>query len=741
MLLSLACLFALAALLAVLVYFRGEAAQFYAWPASTWQAEALGLLLSLGGVALLFFLYRREPRGLLAAVVLGIAVRLGFALALLPGAVPFSDFSQVWEIATGVASGQTLLYKSFFPEWCNYIASVKLLVEWTGLSYNGLVLVASVCGCIAVVEVFLLTCILARDRNLGLLAASLYAWMPSQVVYGLVPTPDAVAMVFMLAATCLLALQLRGSVGLRRFFLLAAVSGLLIGFGSSFKPVGMVLAIAYAMALAFSASPTSRSGDGVGLRRGAVCSVLSVAIVAALGAGLPQLARLSSECVLGTEISHSAAASYLCVGLNTEGEGQIHLGSKSRYYNELRMAGASEEEAASSTRAMLAQDWSENAAALPRLFLKKVVWAWQDDLAPADFLEGRSVDASRLGGLGAALYGAASALAGPLSQGWYLAVMACAAAGAAGAARRGGGASYGMQMAALFILGFALLLLISEAQSRYKSNVLPFVVVFAALGLSALPGIGRTLPGRASASAPSYSPVARVGTKGDDPMTDKSVLFVVMPAYNEEENISTVLEEWYPVVERVDSTPEGRGSRLVVFDDGSSDGTLAAMRRFGEDHPLLVPMSKRNSGHGATVYEAYEYALGAGADWVFQTDTDGQTRPDEFWRLWDARRGCDMAAGVRASREDGFSRIAVAKSLKLVLLLTCRVAVPDANVPFRLMSTESLGKCLAFVPKGFNLTNVALSVAYLKLRKRVEWYPITFRERQGGSTRSISPVL
>lgn len=125
-------------------------------------------------------------------------------------------------------------------------------------------------------------------------------------------------------------------------------------------------------------------------------------------------------------------------------------------------------------------------------------------------------------------------------------------------------------------------------------------------------------------------------------------LYIVMPAYNEEANIRSVLEQWYPVVEQV-----GGGSRLMVFDDGGCDSTFDIMREFAVEHPRFDAITKLNSGHGATLLEAYRYALDAGADWVFQTDSDGQTFPDEFWQLWNSRGRCEMAAGWRTLEKTG----------------------------------------------------------------------------------------
>jgi len=48
-----------------------------------------------------------------------------------------------------------------------------------------------------------------------------------------------------------------------------------------------------------------------------------------------------------------------------------------------------------------------------------------------------------------------------------------------------------------------------------------------------------------------------------------------MPAYNEEKNIGTVIEQWYPVVERI-----GGESRLVILNDGSRDGTYEMIRKY-----------------------------------------------------------------------------------------------------------------------------------------------------------------
>lgn len=208
-------------------------------------------------------------------------------------------------------------------------------------------------------------------------------------------------------------------------------------------------------------------------------------------------------------------------------------------------------------------------------------------------------------------------------------------------------------------------------------------------------------------------------------MSDK--LYIVMPAYNEEANIETVVAEWHPVVENI-----GPDSRLVVVNDGSKDKTYDKLLELKEKYPQLEPVTKANSGHGATVLFAYNYALDHGADYIFQTDSDGQTRPDEFGPFWNDRKIYDAIIGHRNHRQDGFSRVFVTKTLKLVIRLVFGVSVTDANTPFRLMPRATLEKYLPKIPKDFNLSNVILSVLLVKNKDNVKFVPITFRPRQGG---------
>lgn len=207
-------------------------------------------------------------------------------------------------------------------------------------------------------------------------------------------------------------------------------------------------------------------------------------------------------------------------------------------------------------------------------------------------------------------------------------------------------------------------------------------------------------------------------------------IFFVLPAYNEEENIKNVVKQWYAVVKEL--TSQGCQARLVIANDGSKDNTFRMMQELQSEYPLLEPLDKPNSGHGSTVLFLYRYAIENGCDYVFQTDSDGQTSPDEFWPLWNYRDQADFNIGTRQGRQDGFGRVVVTKVLRLVVRLTFGVWVKDANTPFRLMKVDRLKAVMEYIPQDFFLSNVAISAIAVKKKERVQWFPITFKPRQGG---------
>lgn len=204
-------------------------------------------------------------------------------------------------------------------------------------------------------------------------------------------------------------------------------------------------------------------------------------------------------------------------------------------------------------------------------------------------------------------------------------------------------------------------------------------------------------------------------------------LYIVMPAYNEEENIQNVVNAWYPIIEEKNSL-----SRLVIADSGSSDSTHPLLLDMQKRYPKLEVLSETGKQHGPKVIALYDYAIQQGADYIFQTDSDGQTDPAEFPAFWEQREQYDGIFGDRTAREDGAMRACVEKVVCFLLRIYFGVKVPDANAPFRLLRASSVQKYLYTMSADYNLPNIMMTTFFVHYQERTQFCPITFRPRQGG---------
>lgn len=204
-------------------------------------------------------------------------------------------------------------------------------------------------------------------------------------------------------------------------------------------------------------------------------------------------------------------------------------------------------------------------------------------------------------------------------------------------------------------------------------------------------------------------------------------LYVVMPAYNEEDNIREVVEQWYPLLADKDEK-----SRLVIADSGSNDKTHEILTNLQTQYPKLILLEKTNRFHGPKIIALYDYAIKNGIDYIFQTDSDGQTNPDEFEWFWQKRKEYDGIFGNRTVRGDGADRAFVEKVVCVLLYLYFGVKVPDANAPFRLMRCDIVKKYLYNMPREYTLPNIMMVVYYAYYGEKMTFKEISFRPRSKG---------
>jgi len=123
-------------------------------------------------------------------------------------------------------------------------------------------------------------------------------------------------------------------------------------------------------------------------------------------------------------------------------------------------------------------------------------------------------------------------------------------------------------------------------------------------------------------------------------------LSVVIPVYNEEENVGPLIHEIKAVVD-----PLKKAYEIILVDDGSQDETFAVLRRLHQKDPCLrVIRLKRNFGQTAALAAGLAHASG---DVVVMMDGDGQNDPRDIPALLaELERGSDLVCGWRYMRKD-----------------------------------------------------------------------------------------
>jgi glycosyltransferase involved in cell wall biosynthesis len=161
-----------------------------------------------------------------------------------------------------------------------------------------------------------------------------------------------------------------------------------------------------------------------------------------------------------------------------------------------------------------------------------------------------------------------------------------------------------------------------------------------------------------------------------------SVSFV-LPAYNEEENITKAIEDTVAIASRHCSAFD-----VIVVDDGSSDRTADLVKACAARHQQVrLVQHESNMGYGQALRSGFSQAT---QDFVFYTDADNQFDMDEFPLLLGWADKADVVAGYRRVRNDPFMRRANAWCWNRLVRALFFVPVRDIDCAFKLYRREPL---------------------------------------------------
>ena len=223
-------------------------------------------------------------------------------------------------------------------------------------------------------------------------------------------------------------------------------------------------------------------------------------------------------------------------------------------------------------------------------------------------------------------------------------------------------------------------------------------------------------------------------------------LTVVVPTFDEVGSLTRLAGELLRL-----ELPE-TDLRLLVVDDGSTDGTAAAADALVRAEPSRVEVLHRAAklGLGSAYVDGFARALAAGADVVGQMDADFSHQPSVLPAMFEALTGADLVIGSRyvsgggVDDEWGWHRTMVSRYVnRTVLPALLSLPVADATSGYRLWRRDTLARIAPTVNVRSSGYAFQVEMAYLahRLGCRIAEVPIFFRERETGQSKVTLSVV
>ena len=216
---------------------------------------------------------------------------------------------------------------------------------------------------------------------------------------------------------------------------------------------------------------------------------------------------------------------------------------------------------------------------------------------------------------------------------------------------------------------------------------------------------------------------------------------VIIPTYNEIENISRIIS----AVTELDG-----GYDILVIDDGSPDGTAAAVKAlqttFGEKLHLIERSGKL--GLGTAYITGFKWALEHGYDYIFEMDADFSHAPSDLPRLYKACiDGADLSVGSRYCKGVSvvnwpIGRILISYFASKYVRTVLRFKVFDTTAGFVCYSRKVLDTIDldAVRMKGYGF-QIEMKYTAHKLGFRIAEVPVIFINRQEGTSKMSGGIF
>jgi dolichol-phosphate mannosyltransferase len=220
---------------------------------------------------------------------------------------------------------------------------------------------------------------------------------------------------------------------------------------------------------------------------------------------------------------------------------------------------------------------------------------------------------------------------------------------------------------------------------------------------------------------------------------DQSSVLVVIPTYNERENLPLILRRLHQAAPEV---------HVLVVDDASPDGTgKLADELASADQRIRVLHRSEKAGLGAAYVAGFRLGLDAGYQVLVEMDADGSHAPEQLPRLLAALAHADVVLGSRwvpggQVQNWAKSRELLSRGGNLYTRLALGMPLRDATGGYRAYRRQVLeGMELESVASQGYCFQVDLAWRAVQAGYRVVEVPITFAEREHGESKMSGNIV
>ncbi len=214
---------------------------------------------------------------------------------------------------------------------------------------------------------------------------------------------------------------------------------------------------------------------------------------------------------------------------------------------------------------------------------------------------------------------------------------------------------------------------------------------------------------------------------------------VVIPTYNEKENIASIINEVLKQIE---------GLNILIVDDNSPDGTADIVRQMQKLNPrihLIVRAGKM--GLGTAYCEGFRYALDLGYEAIFEMDADFSHDPKELPNFLEALKENDLVIGSRYIKGVNvvnwpLSRLLLSYGASMYTRIISGMPIMDATAGFKCFRAEALRKIDfdAVRSNGYGF-QIEMNFRLWKSGARIKEIPIIFIDRTSGVSKMNKKIV